>query len=236
MRRGLDDRLGAAYDLVREGSFVADVGCDHGQLICALVGSGKCPGGIAADVRKGPLAAAERNIRRLGLEDRIETTLTDGIRELPGERIGDVVIAGMGGELILDILRAGPWAFRPDKRLTLQPMTRADALRRGLYAMGFAILEERAAVSRRHCYTVMQAAYTGEIREIDGLFAETGLLLQQDDPASRAYLLRVQTRLERRVQGLAAGGGENAEIRELQKLVESLRERTEKHVSSEGLL
>lgn len=202
----LDARLEAVYQAVRPGSVAADIGADHGKLICALVERGKCPRGFAGDVAAGPLEASRRLIRKRGLDGRIETVLSDGLRSLPGKEIDDIILAGMGGELITDILLAVPWTRDGDKRLILQPMTRAEHLRRALYREGFALLEETAAVSGRFVYTVMTAAYTGEAREIDERFAQTGLLWKKNDDASARYLQAVWSRLDKRVIGLERAG------------------------------
>lgn len=217
MTRLPDKRLAAVAAMVRPGVAAADIGTDHGYLACALAAEGRCPRCYACDLREGPLAAAEKTIARMGLSDRVMTILTDGLRGLPLGEIGDIVIAGMGGELIARILSEAPEAARsPDKRYVLQPMTRPEELRRALCRMGFSILQERAVVSGRFVYTVIQAAWTGEIKEADMLFAHTGLLPGQDHPAARRYLAQTASRLERQARGLLAGSkdvsGQAAEL------------------------
>ena len=85
----------------------------------------------------------------------------------------DVIICGMGGELIADII-AGCRFLTEDTRFILQPMTKAEILRRRLYEDGFEILEERTAYDGKRAYTVIHAAYTGDRREVDEIFALTG--------------------------------------------------------------
>ena len=94
-------RLRAIAGMVTKGNRLADVGCDHGYLSIWLVSEKTVPSAIAMDVRPGPLSRARENITRYGLEDYIETRLSDGLAKLePGE--GDtLVIAGMGGPLIV---------------------------------------------------------------------------------------------------------------------------------------
>ena len=93
-------RLRAIAGMVTKGNRLADVGCDHGYLSIWLVSEKTVPSAIAMDVRPGPLSRARENITRYGLEDYIETRLSDGLAKLePGE--GDtLVIAGMGGPLM----------------------------------------------------------------------------------------------------------------------------------------
>lgn len=225
MSRPLDPRLLAVAEAVRPGAVAADIGTDHGYLICALVGGGKCPRGYAADVRPLPLEAARGHIRERGLEDRIVTVLSDGLRELPGGEIDDVILVGMGGELIGELLTAVPWTRNPDKRFVLQPMSRAAHLRRLLCREGFTILAERAAESGRFVYTVMTAAYTGERRRADDLFAETGLLPENRDAVSRRYLEQVRARLQKQAAGIARAKGRGGEAAGLRALAERITER-----------
>lgn len=222
MSRPLDPRLAAAAQAVRPGVVVADIGTDHGYLICELVGSGKCPHGFAADIRSGPLSAARRHIAERGLTAQVEAVLTDGLQGLPGESIDDVVIAGMGGELIAAILTAVGWTRDAKKRYVLQPMTRAEQLRRLLYAEGFALCEETAVESGRFVYAVMTAQYTGERRGMDELFCLTGLLLHKADDCALRYLAGVRERLLVQAAGLAqsaAGAQRAAELREIARKI-----------------
>ena len=221
----LDPRLRVVAEAVRPGAVVADVGTDHGYLICELVGTGKCPRGYASDIGIGPLEAARSHIRERGLWDRIEALLSDGLRELPGQEIGSVVIAGMGGELIAEILTAVQWTRDPDKQFILQPMTRADHLRRALYRAGFALLEETAVESGRFVYTVMTAGWTGELKEIDERFAQSGLHWGKTDRDSRLYLGRVAARLEKQAKGLERARGETGKAIPLHRLVREIKEK-----------
>lgn len=225
----LDPRLQTAAEAVRPGSVVADIGTDHGYLICALVGLGKCPRGYACDINPQPLASAQAHIRKQGLEQQIQTVLSDGLRALQGEDIDAIVIAGMGGELIGEIITAVDWTRAPDKQFVLQPMTRAEVLRRTLYREGFALRSEKAVVSGRFAYTVMTAKYTGERRAISELFAHTGLLLRQICPAAQRYLDGVCSRLRTQARGLAEGGCAK-EAQAIFRLLERIAgEREEQH-------
>ena len=71
------ERIAAQAAEVTEG-YVADVGTDHGFVPIRLIESGKVKHVIAMDVRKGPLARAREHVREFGMEDQIETRLSDG--------------------------------------------------------------------------------------------------------------------------------------------------------------
>ena len=142
----LSPRLALCAELVRPGRALADIGTDHAYLPIWLLQNGKIPRALACDVNPGPLEAAQRNARRYGIGQELRLALSDGLREVgPGEA-EDIVIAGMGGELILRIVEEAPWLRDGTKRLVLQPMSMADRLRAGLWELGFSIRQERAVV------------------------------------------------------------------------------------------
>ncbi|MDL2232789.1 class I SAM-dependent methyltransferase [Ruminococcaceae bacterium OttesenSCG-928-L11] len=201
----LDPRLAAAASLVREGAVTADIGTDHGYLICHLVASGRCPRGFACDINPLPLKQAEAHIAEYGLAGRIETVLTDGLAGLAQREIRDFTVLGMGGDLIGEIMTGPEWTRDPALHFVLQPMTKAEHLRRRLGETGFAIDREIAVESGRFVYTVLSVRYTGECREPDLRFAWTGLVWYNTDTASRRYLAAVADRLQKKAAGLAAG-------------------------------
>ena len=148
----LSPRLMTAVPYVRAGGLLADVGTDHaylpiylcemGILIPVATPTGESLCAIAADINRGPVERAEQHIASAGLMNRIRTVQTDGLRGLERYDPSDVVIFGMGGELIASILQASPWVGKPGKRLILQPMTRAEKLRAYLLSAGFSIVGE----------------------------------------------------------------------------------------------
>lgn len=165
----LDSRLKTAAGMCRKGVVVADVGTDHALLACYLALNG-AKSVIASDINDGPLTAAQRTIDETGVTN-VSTVKSDGLKMI--DYADDVVICGMGGELIADII-SGCRFLSEDTRFILQPMTKAEVLRRRLYASGFEIVEERTAYDGKRAYTVMLARFVGEKREIDEIFALTG--------------------------------------------------------------
>jgi len=201
-----DPRLLAVAEAVRRGAVAADIGADHGHLICHLVGEGICPLGYACDAAPKPLSRAGERVKLLGLQDKIETRLTDGLRGLPLGHITDIIIAGMGGELIARIIGDCPGSYNPELRFILQPMTKAERLRTALCRMGFFILKERGVAAGGFLYPVMTVAYDGVRREPDELYAWTGLLPQSGHPDSAALLAKTRDRLRLAAGGLAKSG------------------------------
>jgi tRNA (adenine22-N1)-methyltransferase len=151
----LDKRLAACAALVRRRSTVADIGTDHALLPIFLWQSGWTDI-IASDVNEGPLNSARENITKHGAGIRL--VLSDGFEQLPPR--DDVIIAGMGGELIAEIL-AGCKHKNADTRFILQPMTRQEVLRRELDSMGFEIIEEIIVQCTRKTYTIIHTKYIG---------------------------------------------------------------------------
>ena len=148
----LTPRLLTAVPYVRPGHLVADIGTDHaylpiylcetGRLIPVLAENGESLCAIAADINRGPVERADQHIAASGLTARIRTVRTDGLNGLDVYDPSDIIIFGMGGELIASILEASPWVNAPGKRLILQPMTHAEKLRAYLLSAGYAIVGE----------------------------------------------------------------------------------------------
>lgn len=141
-----------AVPYIRGGRLVADIGTDHAYLpiylceqrkltpVTAKNGETLCA--IAADINRGPVERADQHIAEARLTQYIKTLQTDGLTGLDAFDPADIIIFGMGGELIASILAAAPWAGEAGKRLILQPMTHAEKLREYLLKTGFAIIGE----------------------------------------------------------------------------------------------
>ena len=128
----LSPRLRLAADLVPEGARLADVGTDHAYLPACLLMEGKIPSAIAADLREGPLSRARETAAEYGCGDRMAFRLCDGLSGIRPEKTDAVVIAGMGGETIAQILEAAPWVRTRKIPLVLQPMSSIPELRQRL--------------------------------------------------------------------------------------------------------
>lgn len=184
----------AAAELVRHGSAVADIGCDHAHLALYLVQSGQCARVIASDVRPGPLAAARANVASAGLAGQIDCRLSDGLSAiLPGEA-QDFVFAGMGGELIVRLLQAAPFSLRdPALHFVFQPMTHTEQLAEYLFAGGFSVQKRVFVQEGKHFYNVFDAVYTGCTQTAPA--RETYLFkIDENDlgePSVRGYLLHL---------------------------------------------
>ena len=146
----LDKRLNACAELV-SGERVCDIGTDHAYLVAELLKSGRCKTAVAADINEGPLAAAKATLEKYNAADRTDIILSDGLKNIPPDGITDVVIAGMGAELITEIISGCEW-LKNGISLILQPMTHTPYLRKWLYQNGFEILKETAVADDRYCH------------------------------------------------------------------------------------
>ena len=196
----LDKRLKLCADMVK-GNRVCDVGTDHAYLAAELLSAGKCETAVAADINEKPLASARLTLEKAGVLDRAELILSDGLKSIPESGITDIVIAGMGGELISKILSECDWL--DGKNLILQPMSRGEFLIEWLCGHGFEILEQRAAADGRFCYTVINAVRNGsQPYTPTAVFRELGKL-DVSEPSAKLYAERQAERLFR--EGRASG-------------------------------
>ena len=153
----LSGRLKMLAELVTPGNSVADVGCDHGFLSIYLVQSGISPKVIASDVRSGPLSAAQEHVAEYGLEDYIETRISDGLMDYwPGEA-KTLVCAGMGGRLIQQILTQSEPVVREFEELILQPQSELRQFRVFLREQGYRTAQERIVCEDGKYYFAFRA-------------------------------------------------------------------------------
>lgn len=210
----LDNRLRTAAELCREGKTAADVGCDHAQLACFL-GRNKSKLVIASDVREGPLEAARRTVAEQGAAN-VRVVKSDGLREI--DFADDVVICGMGGELIAEIV-SGCRFLNENTRFILQPMTKANYLRCWLCENGFEIIEERAAYDDLRIYTIMYVKYTGERSEPDEMFALCGKMTDS------GYLRKTAEKLLKRAEGMSLSDGLSGEAEKIRETAAAILKR-----------
>lgn len=157
----LSKRLNAVASLVKPGSEIADVGTDHGYIPVFLCESGIIKSAVASDINEGPLSSCEALVKQEGLEERISTRLSNGLDELCSNEFDTVIIAGMGGELIADILSRCDYIS--SKHIILNPMTHPELARKFLYDNGFEIVNDFIVKDGHHHYSVFDAVYTGEM-------------------------------------------------------------------------
>ena len=202
---GLDQRLLSVAGFVRQGAVVADIGTDHARLPIFLLKEGRVSTAFLSDINEGPLRSAAENLKAAGLSDRVTLMLLDGAA---GLGITDYCIAGMGGELIADIIEKATHLATSGVRLILQPMTRQGYLRAYLARSGFNILDERYSFADGKYYLTVLAEYDGKERSLTPSAAECGLIMprEEDRAAARGYLEGKLRGASRALLGKRQGG------------------------------
>jgi tRNA (adenine22-N1)-methyltransferase len=206
----LDNRLSAVAGLVRNGKRVADIGTDHGYLVAYLVENNICPSGIAADLRKGPLENARQTVIQQGLSDKIELILSDGLQNIPENSCDDIVIAGMGGNLIAEILEKAPWVKNENIHIVAQPMTHAEVLRQWFIDNGFTIIKEKTASDGKRFYCIISAEYTGKTEKYSEGYIYTGEIRPESDTDIK-YLEKIFTALTKKYNALVKANKEDTD-------------------------
>ena len=176
----LTPRLMTAASYIRPGRLAADIGTDHAYLpiyLCetgiltpVTAKNGEVLCAIAADINRGPVERADEHIAAARLSHRIRTVRTDGLGGLDAYDPDDIIIFGMGGELIASILAAAPWVNAVGKRLILQPMTHAEKLRAYLLEAGYLIIGETLSREGERIYQTV-CAEPADGRELPTLTA-----------------------------------------------------------------
>ena len=202
MKVPISNRLLLCAQLVPPGSRVADIGTDHGYLAVYLLREGLCPFVTAADLREQPLQKARENAARFGVSARMRFLLSDGLCALPRDAADTIVMAGMGGDLIVRILEAAPWVCSSRYTLVLQPQSAGQALRQYLSAHGFLIEREALAKDGHFLYTVLRAKKGSMPPLTPGQQYASPQLLREGGPLLPQYLARLDHALAGTVQGL----------------------------------
>ena len=184
----LSKRLQLVASFVPDNSYLIDVGCDHAFLDIYLYNNLKNIKILATDINENPLKIAEENINKYGLKGKIKLKLQDGIINLDKE-IDTIVIAGMGGILISDILSQKEY-LENIKTIIVSPNNDFEIVRKTLSKIGFMIQKEALITEKKITYLVIRAK-RGKRKRINYFFGtlkannlECGLLIS----ASREHI------------------------------------------------
>ena len=178
IEKNLTPRLKMIADLVPQCNTLCDIGTDHGYVAIYLAKKGIAKKVIAADIKKGPLFQAEKNIALFDAGEIVETRLSDGFCAIKDKEAECAIIAGMGGETIADILEN-------EKGCTyfvLQMQTGHRHLREYLCKNGYVIEKEALCREGRKMYTALLAT-RGKSPAMDEIEMEIGPFLINHRPA-----------------------------------------------------
>ncbi len=201
---GLSFRMQQVAAMVEPCRTAADVGCDHGYVAMELVEKGIVRQMIAMDVRKGPLARAEENVRQRQLQARIACRLSDGLEALSPGEADSIIIAGLGGPLMIHILERGSNHRLGTEALVLQPQSDIPAVRRYLHRIGYEIVKESMVFEDEKYYVIMKGKPQTDRLAWNAVEYQYGRdLLRQRSPILYQYLKKeyqqlagLHTRLE----------------------------------------
>lgn len=215
----LSKRLRTIANMVSCGNRVADVGCDHGYLPIWLVKQGRIPGALALDVNKEPLLRAAEHIRQHGLSQYIETRLSDGLDAVQKGEADTLVIAGMGGPLMEQILLKGRDVLDGFSEFVFGPQSELAHMRLFLLEQQFRIVEEEMVFEDGKYYTLIRAV-RGSMQQLSEEELEYGpCLLAAQHPVLKQYLQREFEETGRLIRNLDQASGERTlrRCRELQR-------------------
>ena len=163
----LETRLAHLAAMVDENTRLADTGTDHAYLPIDLVKSGKTQFAIASDVAKGPLDNAKTDILEAGLSNQIQTRLGSGLETIkPEDKIETVVIAGMGGKLMTDLLEAAKEKDELYPTLILEPNIGEPGVRKWLMEHNYQIIQEEIIDTAGHIYELIKAILTDKMHQL----------------------------------------------------------------------
>lgn len=218
----LGKRLAAAAEFVRSGAVCADIGTDHAYIPIYLALNGISKKILASDINEGPILSAKENIEEYGLSNIIETKIANGLLEIENFAPTDIVICGMGGELISQILERSEYVKNKDIRLILQPMTSIKELREYL-KNGFSTIAEKIVFDSGKLYQILCVHYDGKVHDLSDAELEIGAKnIENKGPLFEKLLFSTIAKKIKKRDGLLKGGYDTSdidkEIEELEKL------------------
>jgi tRNA (adenine22-N1)-methyltransferase len=223
----LTERLLAAASFVRDGAYFIDVGTDHAYLPIYLAEKGRISSATASDINEGPCESARAHIAENGFSDMIEVRRANGLAGHSARGKTDIVIAGMGGALICEILEKADFIKDKNVRLILQPMRNVRDLRAYLLCEGFHIVDEALAREGERIYEIICAEYCGEAQKE----SELSLLIgaknienrARDEALFAAFCKKHASALRKKIEGMEKGGavteGEEALLSGVEDLI-----------------
>jgi len=212
----LKGRLGAIAKKIPQCSTLADIGTDHAYIPLLAVQNSICMKAVAADVKIGPIEIAARNIKRLGYEKQIETRLGYGLEPLKENEADVIVIAGMGGILIQEIIAKSIVKAQTAKVLILQPMNMVETLRKWLNENGFEIIDETLADESKKIYNIISVKWTGETIELEDFYHYIGYnLVKRKDAVFKRYAMNKINLLNKKIVGMQKAIDQPEELKKL---------------------
>lgn len=170
----ISTRLKTIANMVDKCGVVADIGTDHAYLPIYLIKQGICKEAIASDINKGPVERASENVRREGLDSKICCKLGSGFNTLKPGDADCAIIAGMGGNLIRDIIEDKKEVFENLNYAIFQPVQNPEVLRQYIYDKGFEVIDEELCIDDNKFYEIIKVRYSEKPRDVEDIYYEIG--------------------------------------------------------------
>lgn len=229
----LSKRLKFIANHIEKCKSIADIGTDHGYIPIYAVKNNLCESAIASDINKDPVRKSKLNISLEGLSEKIETRLGGGLEPIKTKEVDGIIIAGMGGNLIRDILEEGKNKLSFFKFIILQPAQNPEVLREYLYNNGYKILEEDLCFDDGIYYELFKVVKNNEEHtKVDNIFYEfSPILLKKKHPLMVPYLESKEEKYKK-ILGFIKDDSESAkkrkeEVKEKLNFIESLKKELE---------
>ena len=216
-----------AASFVDNGKTVCDVGCDHGKLSLYLVQRGKAEQIIATDINRQPLQKAVDLFATHNLSHTATFLLTDGLQGIENtENISHVVIAGLGGHTMAQVIENAPFIKENGVQLVLLPAQSGYFIRKYLYENGFEVKKETTVSEKGKFYSCISAVYTGVCRQPDIYDMYIGKSGENRDSSAKGYFEMILSQLEKKQKGFEINTGKTKE--EYTCAIEKIKKLTEK--------
>ena len=206
----ISPRLKAIAEKVPQGSKVADIGTDHGFIPVYLVKNGVAPKVIASDISRNSLEKTKMLVKEQGFSDSIEVRLGSGLKVLKGGEVDTVIIAGMGGKLIKNILEESPDILKDISRLILQPMSSQSKLRHWLIQNDFTIKDEELVLDNGRIYEIMLVEHGKQEQWNDIELEISPRLIEKKHRLLEPFVLNKMAIMENVISKLKNSNTENA--------------------------
>lgn len=182
-------RLKKIASMVEKCTRIADIGTDHAYIPIYLVKNEICESAIATDINKGPIEKAKINIYSENLSDRIECRIGGGFSTIKPGEVQCSIIAGMGGNLIRDIIKEGMEVFKSIDYCILQPVQNPEVLREYIYRCGYEILDEELCIEDNKFYEIMKIKFDRKPVYLDPIYYEISkVLIDKRHPLVEEYI------------------------------------------------
>ena len=197
----ISQRLRIVGDFVTQKR-VADIGTDHAYVPIYLHKKGNIEKVIACDINEKPLQKAQQNIKLHHAENKIITRLGNGLQPLQPYEVDSIVISGMGGMLMIELMEQSQYVIKTVKELILCPHLDVTAVRKYLHNIGYSIVDEKMIQEYGNFYTILRAIQGQQKydKEIEYIFGK--VLLEKRDTVLKEYIISEKIRIKKIEQHL----------------------------------